>query len=155
WSLYYLCGTNTTLIAIVFWASIAVLALFTLGICTRITSVLSWVALVSATANPAIAYEGDFLLTMPAFYLSVGYVLFGLSGKDLSLRSILFGPQGAWILGGLKRPDAPAHKSVAANLGLRLLQVHFAIVMLASAFHKMQIGDWWEGVAFWFPLHLP
>ena len=47
------------------------------------------------------------------------------------------------------------HKSIAANLAIRLLQVHFAIVMVTSGLHKLQIGDWWAGVALWFPLHPP
>src|SRR5205085_11354471 len=38
---------------------------------------------------------------------------------------------------------------------VRLLQVHFAIVVLMSAFHKLQVGDWWEGTALWYPLHRP
>jgi hypothetical protein len=35
------------------------------------------------------------------------------------------------------------------------LQVHFAIVMVASGLHKLQFGDWWAGLALWFPLHPP
>jgi hypothetical protein len=35
------------------------------------------------------------------------------------------------------------------------LQVHFALVMLASGLHKLQFGDWWAGLAFWPALHPP
>jgi hypothetical protein len=27
--------------------------------------------------------------------------------------------------------------------------------VLAGALHKLQAGDWWAGVAFWYPLHPP
>jgi hypothetical protein len=27
--------------------------------------------------------------------------------------------------------------------------------MVASGLHKLQMGDWWEGVAFWYPLYPP
>jgi hypothetical protein len=46
-------------------------------------------------------------------------------------------------------------RSLAANLALRLLQVHFATVMVVSGLHKLQFGEWWSGAAFWYPLHPP
>src|SRR5207247_77540 len=45
--------------------------------------------------------------------------------------------------------------SIGANMALRLLQVHFAIVLVAAGLHKLQFGDWWAGVALWYPLHPP
>jgi hypothetical protein len=44
---------------------------------------------------------------------------------------------------------------LAANLALRLLQVHLAIAIFASGLHKLQFGDWWAGIALWYPLHPP
>jgi hypothetical protein len=35
------------------------------------------------------------------------------------------------------------------------LQVHVAIVIVTSGLHKLQFGDWWAGVAFWYPLYPP
>ena len=45
--------------------------------------------------------------------------------------------------------------SMAANVALRLLQVHLAMVVVASGLHKLQFGDWWAGVALWYPLYPP
>jgi hypothetical protein len=42
---------------------------------------------------------------------------------------------------------------LAANLALRLLQVNFALIMVVDGLHKLQFGDWWAGLALWFPLH--
>jgi hypothetical protein len=156
WSLYYLCGSSSTLVAMVYWTSIAVVALFTLGICTRITSILSWVALASFTSNPAIAYDGDFLLTMPAFYLMVGYILLGLRRRGSSPAAILLGSGESFVFRRSSRTEEEIERgSIGANLAVRLLQVHFAIVLMTSGLHKLQIGDWWAGVAYWFPLHPP
>ena len=38
---------------------------------------------------------------------------------------------------------------------MRLIQVHFAIVVVTSGLHKLQLGDWWAGVGLWYPLHPP
>src|SRR5262249_50679035 len=74
WSFLYLCGSDPTLLALAYWGSIAVLALFTLGIATRVTAVLTWVIVVSFLANPAIHFDADFLLGILAFYLMIGHV---------------------------------------------------------------------------------
>src|SRR5262249_19462720 len=154
WSILYLCGGNATLLNIMYWASITVLVLFTLGMGTRITSALSWAIVVSFTANPAIGYDADALLIILAFYLMIGYLLIGLRDRDQSRLAWLFGSPAHWLLGTrASTPSAPP--SVAANLALRLLQVNFAIVMVRSGLHNLQFGDWWSGAAFWYPLHPP
>jgi hypothetical protein len=38
---------------------------------------------------------------------------------------------------------------VGANIGLRLLQVHFCIIYLASGSSKLQGAAWWNGTALW------
>jgi hypothetical protein len=45
--------------------------------------------------------------------------------------------------------------SLAANVALRLLQVHLALVILVSGLSKLQFGAWWSGMALWYPLHPP
>jgi hypothetical protein len=53
------------------------------------------------------------------------------------------------------RYAAGARKSVAANLALRLLQVHIALVLCVSGFHKLQFAEWWSGANFWYALYPP
>jgi hypothetical protein len=156
WSVLYLCGKNPAALAAVYWAAVAVVALFTLGVCTRLTAVLTWVFLVSFTANPAIDFDADCLLTVLAFYLMVGYVLYGQLRPNLSWAARLLGPCDAWLFHRRTAVEAAQPgESVAANLALRLLQVHFAIVLVVSGLHKLQFGDWWGGVALWYPLYPP
>jgi hypothetical protein len=150
WSILDLAGGDPTLLTVVYGLCLGVLVLFTLGLWTRLTSVLTWVIVVSFMANPAIAFDADFLLVMLAFYLMVGYVLLGLRTQRLSGASLLLGSRATWLLG---HSSAGAVRSTAANLALRLLQVHLALILFLSGLHKLQFGEWWRGVALWYPLH--
>src|SRR5438132_1292184 len=154
WSLLYLCGSNATLLLTVYWLAIAILVLFTAGLWTRVTAVLTWLIVASFTASPALGSDADPLLLILALYLMVGYVLLGLTDRGQSLAARFLGARGTFLLGRRTLAgDAPERKSVAASVALRLLQVHIAIVMLVSGLHKMQFGDWWAGFALWYPLH--
>src|SRR5262249_22481136 len=178
-SVLYLCGSNAVLLTAVYWLSIAVLVLFTAGLWTRLTAVLTWLIVASFTASPILDSDANSLLLILAIYLMVGFVLLGLTDRDQSLVSRLLGARTTFLLGrrakkesgpvsgpsrSLQRsmvpetvPDTffaePGRESMAANVALRLLQVHVAIVMLVSGLHKLQYGDWWAGSALWYPLH--
>ena len=154
WSILYLAGSNPAFLNLLYWVSILILALFTLGVCTRITAVLTWVIVVSFTANPVTLYDADTLLVILAFYLMIGYVFLGQWEAWLPPWARILGPSDTWLF---RRPSYGEERtgSVAANLALRLLQVHFGIVMVASGLHKLQFGEWWSGAAFWYPLHPP
>jgi hypothetical protein len=156
WSIVYLCGTDPVMLSVVYWAAIAAIVLFTLGLWTRLTGVLTWVAVVSYTANPAVAYDADPLLLMLAFYLMVGYLLLGQGRSGQSWPARLLGTMDTFLF---RRPpfgwDEGSDPSVGANLALRLLQVHFAIALVASGLHKLQSKEWWDGLALWFYAHPP
>jgi hypothetical protein len=150
WSLLFLMGTNAALITAFYWCSILVLVLFTAGILTGVTGFLSWLAVVSFTASPALVSDGDSLLLILAFYLMLGYALMGL--RDLRRRP----PSeaiGTSILRRILARGFSSQMSVAANMALRLLQVHFAILVVMGGLRKLQFGDWWSGLALWYPLH--
>jgi hypothetical protein len=154
WSLYLL-SDNPMFPGVVYWGSIVVLVLFTLGVATRLTAVLTWVVVVSHTANPALAYDADPLLIMLAFYLMVGYLLLRQRDASQSLVSRLLGPTPLGLFDRRGWTEKTRPPSIGANLALRLFQVHFAIAMVASALHKLQIKEWWNGLVPWFYLHPP
>jgi hypothetical protein len=129
WSVLALAGSDPKGLAAVYWTSVAVLALFTLGIFPRVMAVLTWAVVTSFTANPVLDSDAYALFNLLAFYVMVGYVLLGRPGRR--------GP------------------SVGANVALRLLQVHLAVVLVTSGLHKLQFGEWWAGVALWYPLYPP
>lgn len=149
WSALYLAGDSPTALTALYWGAVLAIALFTLGFWTRLTSVLTWLAVVSFTANPVLDYDGDSLLILLAFYLMLGHLLTGQRDAELSPLARLFGGLPAWLRRGAEAP-APSY---GANLALRLLQVHFAIVVVAAGLHKLQFGDWWGGVALWYPMY--
>lgn len=147
WTIAYACTSSTSL-RIAFWVSMGAIGLFTLGVATRITSVLTWVAIASFTANPALESDADVFFLLLALYLMVGHVLQGLRGEHSWLIRIL-GPRP---LGFFSRSPGP-RTSVAANVAIRMLQVNFAILLLISGLHKLQSGEWWAGVALWYQLY--
>jgi hypothetical protein len=148
WSVFYLFRSNPVWVNTLYWVSIPIFLLFAVGLWTRITSVLTWVLVVSFFANPLTRLDAEPLLGILAFYLMIGYLLLGQWSRPTSLNDQILGSRRTLLFG--EQPP-----SMAANLAIRLLQVHFAIVVVASGLHKLQIGDWWSGVAFWYPLHPP
>jgi hypothetical protein len=153
WSVLYLAGTNTTLFEAMWWGSLVILVLFTLGIAPRVTAVLTWVIVVSFLASPVASYDMDVMLGILALYLMIGYLLLGQWSRPLTWWERVLGPRGTSVFAALRNTDTEEPTSYAANLTLRLVQVHFVLVVITSAFHKLQFGDWWAGVAYWYPLH--
>ncbi|MFO0846248.1 MAG: hypothetical protein U0797_28360 [Gemmataceae bacterium] len=155
WSLLYLAGKSGAALQAMYWGSIAVLALFTLGIATRLTAPAAWVVVVSFTATPLFDEEVDPVLHMLTLYLAVGYLLLGQWSWRQSLFGRLFGSSDGMLFSRLLRKAPPAPPSVGANLALRLLQVHFAVLVVTTGLTKLQIGEWWSGVPHWYNIFSP
>ena len=157
WSMLYLAGDSSEIFQALYWGSLVILALFTLGVATRITGILTWVIVVSFLANPATSYEGDYMLGILAFYLMIGYALLGLWNSPLTKWEMGLGSRydfvfAPWVFA--KTPEARP-VSYAANLAMRLMQLHLMIIIVTSGVHKLQMPDWWAGIALWYPLHPP
>lgn len=119
---------------------LTVVALFTLGVATRITSVLAWIVTLSYSHRVTAALFG--MDTMMA--LTLLYLMIGPSGDALSLdRWWAMRRRGLPVLG--TRPEP----SVMAGVALRLFHVHFAFIYLASGTTKLQGPAWWNGTAIW------
>jgi hypothetical protein len=160
WSLLFWCGNNAALLTATYIVSLSILILFTLGIAVRLTAVVTWVIVVSFTVNPATHYDADTLLVVLAFYLMIGYLFYDDVQKVCTQPRMK--PHGPWLQwpGPFRKRrscdrDALAKGSLSANIALRLLQIHFAMVVVTSGLHKLQSGDWWAGVALWYPLFPP
>ncbi|MBI3823245.1 MAG: hypothetical protein HY289_11280 [Planctomycetes bacterium] len=155
WSMLYLAGNSVALFQTMYWGSLLILLLFTLGVATRITGVLTWVVVVSFLANPAITYEGDYMLAILAFYLMIGHLMLGQWNGNLSIAERILGARGDIVGTRWLFPQAATEQPLShgANLMMRLLQIHFVIIILTSVLHKFQLSDWWAGVALWYPLN--
>jgi hypothetical protein len=120
-----------------FALSMVVFLLFTVGLFTRVTSVLSLITAVSyANRVPAALFGLDQINIMLNLYLAIGP-----SGAALSLDRWLKGRRS-----GSRSPTAP---SATANLAIRLIQVHMCVVYFFAGVSKLQGPSWWDGEAMW------
>lgn len=155
WSLLFVFGTSAQNLALFYWASVAIIVLFTVGIASRVTAVLTWLIVASFTSNPAMEFDADPLFLMLTFYLMIAYVLFGQRRQFQTWFYRLLGGRDTWLLGQKTGDETSPRPSLAANLAIRLLQVHMAVIILTSGLHKLQFGEWWAGFAYWYALYPP
>jgi hypothetical protein len=118
--------------------SLAVLVLFTVGLWTRVTSVLALIVAVSyANRVPAALFGLDQINIMLTLYLAIGP-----SGAALSVDHLLAGRRSA-------AGSALVQRSLGANLALRLIQVHMCVIYFFAGISKLQGPSWWNGEAMW------
>jgi Vitamin K-dependent gamma-carboxylase len=132
--------TDPLWMGVVHCGILAVMFLFTIGYCTRITSVLTWLAALSYIQRSQVTVFGmDTMMNVILLYLMIGP-----SGAALSVDALLRRRQAAWA----GEPYEP-RPLVSANFALRLLQVHLCIIYLAAGLSKLQGVVWWNGTALW------
>lgn len=134
-------------------ACLVVLALFTVGLWSRVTAVLAWAIVVStARRAPASLYGFDQILSTWLLYLAAT----GASGQAVSLDRYLArlrrnraevarrARSGQWTA-----PSGVPEPTVSANIALRLIQCHLVFIYGMAALAKFQGAGWWTGNAFW------
>ena len=132
WSWYFLAGSSA---AVRLLAALTTLAavLLTLGIATPVAALVSLVGFISFVNRAPLNVFG--------FDDTLGMLLI----------AVAVGPAGAVL--SVDRLLAPrrsrASPAVAANVALRLIQVHLCIVYLFSGCGKLLGASWWEGTALW------
>jgi hypothetical protein len=121
-----------------YWTSMTILALFTLGLWTRVTSVLAFLVTVSFIYRvPEATFGLDQINAMLTLYLAIGP-----SGRALSVDRWLAVRSGR-IAAGRPQPVA------GANLALRLINVHMCVIYSFAGISKLQGEAWWTGEAMW------
>jgi hypothetical protein len=153
WSVWYHV-TDPAWMMVVHVGILAAVFLFAIGFCTRLTAVLTWVGAVSYIQRaPTTLFGMDAMMMLLLLYLAIGP-----SGAALSVDRLI----ERWL--ARRRGQAlPVRPLATANFALRLMQVHFCIIYMASGLSKLQGGTWWNGTALWGvmanpsfnPLHLP
>ena len=124
---------------------LAVVALFTLGLFARVTSVLTLVVVLSYIHRaPVLTGLFEPILTLVLFYLCLGP-----SGAVLSLDDLRRRSRAA------ESNEAP--HSWGATVATRLVQVHLSVIYFMMAFGKLaEPGDtWWLGDAAWWLMARP
>lgn len=136
------------------WAGcLIVLAMFTVGLWSRVTAVLAWVIVVSTVRRVPVALFGfDQMVSTWALYLAVT----GASGQAVSLDRFLNRwkrnradlavrrRDGRWT-----PPSGVPAPTISANLSLRLIQLHLCVIYGMAGMAKLMGPSWWSGLAIW------
>jgi hypothetical protein len=154
WSIWFHV-TDPDWMAVVHVVVLVSILLFTVGFCTRVTSWLTWVGAISYLHRaPTFLFGQDAIQMVLLYYLSVGYLFIPPSRSALSLDRLLY----RWrvrrqragnrhVAGEDDSLPFPVAPSVAANFVIRLMQIHFCIIYLASGTSKLLGSTWWQGTA--------
>ena len=136
WSIFHYIE-SPTLLWCVHILALGVFLCLTLGLFSRVTAVLSaFFAVMYATrVTPGAFFGLDKLNCMLALYLMIGPC-----GARYSLDRLWRVRSGN---------DSGVSESVSANLAIRLIQWHLAIIYLFSGLGKLQGMSWWFGDATW------
>lgn len=134
-------GVTDTRIIGAFYILVTLAAfLTTLGLFTRISSIILALGLISLHhRNPIILHGGDTVFRACAIYLAVGP-----SGAAVSLDR----------LRALKRGNAPPIPPPVSMWPQRLVQYQVALIYITTAWVKSYGSHWRDGTATWFPANL-
>ena len=167
WSHWHWIDSATVMWA-VHIAALIIFALLTIGLFTRVVSILAWLLTISYAHRvmPAALFGLDDINAMLAMYLMIGHsgAAFSLD-RWLLLRKgragqggALSGSQARDLSGSQALPGNPLPArlrlaseapTVSANLALRLMQLHLCIIYLFSGLGKAMGETWWDGSAMW------
>lgn len=118
-------------------AALVVFALLTVGLFTRVVSVLALIAALAYVQRlPGALFGLDQINVMLAMYLAIGP-----SGDTFSLDR-----RRAKRRAG---EDLPVRSSWTANLAIRLIQIHMCVIYLFAGMAKLTGPAWWDGTALW------
>jgi hypothetical protein len=130
-----------------------VIVLFTLGVCTRVTSVLTWLAGLAYIHRNALSLFGqDTMMNLNLFYLmlspcgatwSVDWLIARYRAGKTTLRA------------GQAPPAGGPRPFVSAGFVLRMLQVHYCFMYLSAGLSKLKGESWWSGTAPWLTMTNP
>lgn len=116
--------------------TVFVFACLTIGLWTRVMSVLAWVTcLMYCHRLTGALYGLDQVNTMLAMYLMIGS-----SGAVWSVDR--------WRV--RRRSATEPAPAIASNIAIRLMQLHLCVIYLFGGIGKMRGDLWWDGSALWY-----
>ena len=138
WSIFYHVQDPAWAV-VIHVAVFGVLILFTLGLWTRVTSVLAWACMIQYIHRLTFQLFGmDTMLMILVLYLMID------GGAALSLDRWLERRRAL-----ARGEDAALKPSCTSNLAIRLIQVHYCFIYLTSGASKLLGPSWWNGTALW------
>jgi hypothetical protein len=146
--------TNPTGIDVLHGVHLAIIVLFTLGVCTRVTSVMTWlVGLAYIQRNPLALFGQDTMMNLCLFYL-----MFAPCGATWSVDWLVNRYRaGKDALKAGRRPPADfgPRPMVSANVVIRLIQINYCMMYLSAGLAKLKGNSWWTGTAVWYTMTNP
>jgi hypothetical protein len=145
--------TNPTEMGLIHSVVLVIMLLFTIGFCTRLTSVLTWLAAVGYIhRTQQVLFGMDTMMNILLIYLMIGN-----SGAALSVDRLIARYRA--VRASLRRSGtideatraflAAPLPSVSAGFAIRMVQVHFCFIYLAAGLSKLKGPGWWNGNSFW------
>ena len=132
---------------------ILVFTLFTVGLWTRVAAFAAW-AIVISTARRAPVEQFGFDQIMSGWMLYLAFC--GASGRSVSIDRFLSRWKATRAAaarkhkeGRLQVSSGVPEPSTAANIALRLIQLHLCLIYAAAGLSKLQGAAWWNGTAIW------
>jgi Vitamin K-dependent gamma-carboxylase len=147
WSIWYHV-TDPRWMLVIHSLFLVIIFCFTIGLCTRLTAVLTWLATMCYIQRAPTALFGVDTMTN----IVMIYLMIGPSGAALSVDRLL---RRYWAIRAAARNKFPPPEfadpqpMISANLALRLIQVHLCIVYLVSGLSKVPGPAWLNGTATW------
>ena len=145
--------TDPATMYVIHAAFLVVCVLFTIGLWTRVTSVLAWAGSLNYIhRGQLILFGQDTMQTILLMYLMIGP-----SGAALSvdaLRARYRAARAALAAGGRSVPWAEAilsgpARNWLANFAVRLFQINFCFIYASSGLSKLKGTTWWDHSAPW------
>lgn len=133
--------TSTPVMAAFYGVVVVASVLTTLGLWTRVSSIVLAVGVVSLHhRNLLILHGGDTLMRVCLIYLAIAP-----SGAACGVDRLV----------ALWKGKAPREHVPVPMLGQRLVQFNVALMYLTTVWHKRGGTYWFDGTATWYPGHLP
>jgi hypothetical protein len=137
WSYLWWIEGSPTLLWTAHLAALVVFALLTVGLFTRVTSILALIITLAYIQRlPGALFGLDQVNSMLALYLAVGP-----AGDAYSLDR--------WLRARRSGETPPIRYTWTANLSIRLIQIHMCVVYLFAGLSKLTGPAWWDGTALW------
>lgn len=150
WSVWFHV-TDPTWMVVIHVGILVGMLLFALGLWTPVTGLVTWLGMLSYVNRASTTFFGmDTIMNVLVLYLTLAHLFARPGTAALSLDRLLWRWRTARRAGvKLSEVGTGDTLSSSATFAIRLMQIHFCIIYLASGLTKLQGSAWWNGWATW------
>ncbi len=149
WSVWFHV-TDPTWIAVIHIGILVCMLLFALGLWTPVTGLVTWLGMLSYVNRASTTFFGmDTIMNVLVLYLMLANLFARPGTAALSLDRLLWRWRKARQAGTSLAAIGGDTQSSSATFAIRLMQIHFCIIYLASGLSKLMGSAWWNGNAIW------